>query len=72
MTNVATARNPFTGEDSLTFGDLIARIDADVELGSRRKREIASALRQVPKWLNRLADEVPANTAFLSVRPKSY
>ena len=65
MTNVATARNPFTGEDSLTFGDLIARIDADVELGSRRKREIASALRQVPKWLNRLADEVPANAAFL-------
>ena len=65
MTNIATARNPFTSEDSLTFGDMIARIDADIELGSRQKREIASALRQVPKWLNRLADEVPANAAFL-------
>ena len=65
MTNIATARNPFTSEDSLTFGDMIARIDADIELDSRQKREIASALRQVPKWLNRLADEVPANAAFL-------
>ena len=65
MVNVDKVRNPFTSADSLTVGELIARIDADLELGSRQKREIASALRQVPKWLNRLPDEVPANAAFL-------
>ena len=37
----------------------------DQELGSRQKRELLSALRQIPRWLNRLPDEVPANAAFL-------
>ncbi len=65
MTNIDKVRNPFTSTESLAFADLIARINADEELGSRDKRETLSALRQVPKWLNRLAGEVPANAAFL-------
>ncbi len=65
MANADKIRNPFTSADSLTFRDLIDRVDADMELGSRQKREIASALRQIPKWLCRLPDEVPANAAFL-------
>lgn len=65
MVNIGKVRNPFTSTDSLTFGDLIGRIEADAELSSREKRETLSALRQIPKWQNRLADEIPANASFL-------
>lgn len=72
MANIDKIRNPFTSADSQTFCDLIRQIETDLELGSRQRREIASALRQVPKWLNRLPAEVPANAAFLNKALQSF
>ncbi|MEQ8734063.1 MAG: hypothetical protein RIC29_04005, partial [Rhodospirillaceae bacterium] len=65
MVNISKIRNPFTSPDSLTFEDILVRIEGDPQLNSRKKRETSSALRQVPKWLNRMAADVPANAAFL-------
>lgn len=72
MVNVSKIRNPFTSSESLTFGDLILRIEVDAELDSRKKRELLSAVRQVPKWLNRLPDEIPANAGFLRTALEAF
>ncbi len=63
-----TAINPFADPDLPSPADLLSMVTNDAGLTSRRRAELASAIRKTASWFGLALSEIPAAPAFLRVR----
>lgn len=57
--------NAFCRSDAPTLASLVEQINADLDLTTKQRQEMASAVRSMARWLGLMPEAIPANLGFL-------